>query len=410
MTHVSPLAPAGFPEMPPVRGVRLAAGAAGIRYRDRNDLLLVDLLPGTAVAGLFTRSQTAAAPVLWCRDALTGGQARALVVNAGNANAFTGDAGPAAVERTAIAAAALFSCPSDQVFVASTGVIGEPLPAERIERMLPQLLDRLDGGAWPAAAEAIATTDTFLKGSTRQTDVGGHAVAINGFAKGAGMIAPNMATMLAFVFTDAAIAAPTLQGLLAAAVDRSFNCITVDGDTSTNDTVLLFATGGAGNPPVQSVDDPLIADFCRQLDAVCIDLAQQIVRDGEGASKFVTITVTGAADDAAARRLGLVIANSPLVKTAIAGADANWGRIVMAVGKAGERIDRDRLAVRIGGHLVTANGGPVAGYDEAPVARHLKDNQEVEIAVDAGVGTGAATVWTCDLTHAYITINADYRS
>lgn len=408
-TTVSPLAPKGFPEMPPVRGLRFATGAAGIRYQGRDDLLLVDLAPGTAVAGTFTRSATAAAPVLWCRQALAGGRARGLVVNAGNANAFTGADGERAVEQTAIAAAGILSCPAQEIFAASTGVIGEPLPADKIVRALPRLLDELGSGDWARAAKAISTTDTFIKGSARSVEIDGRPVSINGIAKGAGMIAPDMATLLAFVFTDAAIAPAALQRLVEDGVGRSFNCITVDGDTSTNDTLLAFATGAAGNSVVTDAGDARIDAFRAALDAVLVDLATQIVRDGEGASKFVTITVTGAESDDAARTIALAVANSPLVKTAIAGEDANWGRIAMAIGKAGERIDRDRLSIRIGGILVASGGGRAPDYDEAPVAAHMKQ-PEVEICIDAAVGSGSATVWTCDLTHGYIDINVSYRS
>jgi glutamate N-acetyltransferase/amino-acid N-acetyltransferase len=406
---VSPLAPPGFPAMPPVRGVRLACGAAEIRYRNRTDVLLVELDRETTVAGVFTRSRTAAAPVLWCRRALSGGVARALIVNAGNANACTGAGGDRVVERTVIAAAELFDCPSSQVFVGSTGVIGQPLPVEKIERCLPRLADRVADNGWEEAARTIMTTDTFAKGASRQATIDGRTVTINGIAKGSGMIAPDMATLLAYVFTDAAIPAPVLQALLEAGTDLSFNCITVDGDSSTNDSLMLFATGGAGHDPVTAADDPRLQDFRSSLNAVLIDLAQQIVKDGEGASKFVTVAVTGAESDRAARVIALKIANSPLVKTAIAGEDANWGRILMAVGNAGERIDPERLAVRLGGFPVAAAGGAIPGYDETPVARVMKD-REIEIAVDVGVGAGTATVWTCDLTHAYIDINASYRS
>jgi len=408
-TGVSPLAPKRFPDMPPVRGLRLATGATEIRYKGRDDLLLVELAAGTAVAGCFTRSATAAAPVLWCRQALPGGRARGLVVNAGNANAFTGADGDRAVEQTAIAAAGLLGCPAQEIFAASTGVIGEPLPADRILRMLPRLHGELGAGDWARAAQAIATTDTFLKASSRTAEIDGRPVGINGIAKGAGMIAPDMATMLAFVFTDAAIAPDALQRLLEGGVARSFNCITVDGDTSTNDTLLAFATGAAGNSGVGDALDPRVEGFRSALDAVLVDLATQVVRDGEGATKFVTVTVTGGESDAAARTIALSVANSPLVKTAIAGEDANWGRIAMAVGKAGERIDRDRLAIRIGGVAVTEAGGRAAGYDEAPVAAHMQ-GAEVDIDIDVGVGPGEATVWTCDLTHGYIDINASYRS
>lgn len=406
---VSRLAPACFPDLTPVPGLRLATTAAGLRYRDRDDVLLVALDPGSAVAGVFTRSQTAAAPVLWCRRMLAGGTARGLVVNAGNANAFTGAAGDRAVEETAAAAAETLGCAMEAIFVVSTGVIGEPPAVEKLVRTLPRLHNSLGESAWKAAALAIATTDTFPKGSTRSTTIDGRPVTINGIAKGAGMVAPNMATMLAFVFTDAAIAPAALQQLLADGVGRSFNCITVDGDTSTNDTLLAFATGAAGHAPVNDPADERLAGFRGAFDAVLVDLATQVVRDGEGASKFVSISVGGAETDAAARTIALSIANSPLVKTAIAGEDANWGRIVMAVGKAGERIDSDRLAITIGGFAVAVDGGPVPGYDEAPVEAHMKGS-EITIDVDVGVGGGTARVWTCDLTHDYIDINASYRS
>ncbi|MCG8596574.1 MAG: bifunctional glutamate N-acetyltransferase/amino-acid acetyltransferase ArgJ [Kiloniellales bacterium] len=405
----SPLAPAETPRLPDLHGVRLAAAACEIRYKARSDVCLIALDPGTTVAGVLTRSLTAGAPVDWCRTALAGGSARAVVVNAGNANAFTGARGEATVEATVAATARLLDCRPEEVFVASTGVIGEPLPTERLTGALAGLAERLDGGAWPAAAEAIMTTDTFPKLATRRTEIAGQPVTLNGICKGSGMIAPDMATMLGFVFTDAAIPAPVLQRLLGAATEVSFNSITVDGDTSTSDTVLLCATGKAGSPPPADPDDPALAGFAAALEDLMVELAQLIVRDGEGAQKFVTIRVSGAESRAAARRIGLAIGNSPLVKTAVAGADANWGRIVMAVGKAGERAERDRLAIRIGGHEVTRDGLAVPGYDEAPVARHMQ-GREIEIEVDVGVGGGAATIWTCDLTHGYIDINADYRS
>ena len=405
----SPLAPAETPRLPDLDGVRLAAAACEIRYKARSDVCLIALDPGTTVAGVLTRSLTAGAPVDWCRTALAGGSARAVVVNAGNANAFTGARGEATVEATVAATARLLDCRPEEVFVASTGVIGEPLPTERLTGALAGLAERLDGGAWSAAAEAIMTTDTFPKLATRRTEIAGQPVTLNGICKGSGMIAPDMATMLGFVFTDAAIPAPVLQRLLGAATEVSFNSITVDGDTSTSDTVLLCATGKVGSPPPAGPDDPALAGFAAALEDLMVELAQLIVRDGEGAQKFVTIRVSGAESRAAARRIGLAIGNSPLVKTAIAGADANWGRIVMAVGKAGERADRDRLAIRIGGHEVTRDGLAVPGYDEAPVVRHMQ-GREIEIEVDVGVAGGAATIWTCDLTHGYIDINADYRS
>ncbi|MFQ5786287.1 MAG: bifunctional glutamate N-acetyltransferase/amino-acid acetyltransferase ArgJ, partial [Alphaproteobacteria bacterium] len=349
-------------------------------------------------------------PVHWCRRALAHGRARGLVVNSGNANAVTGPSGIAAVETTAGAAARIVGCAPDEVFVASTGVIGEPLPTGRIVAALPGLAGALAPGGWEDAAWAITTTDTYPKGAGAQATIDGAAVAIAGIAKGSGMIAPDMATMLAFLFTDARLPAAVLQGLLAGAVDRSFHCITVDGDTSTSDTVLAFATGaGEGHAEPAAADDPRLDGFRAVLDMVCLDLAQQVVRDGEGAQKFVAITVTGAASDAAARRIGLAVANSPLVKTAIAGSDANWGRIVMAVGKAGEAIAPERLAISVGGVPVTEAGGRADGYDEAPVAAHMA-GRDVVIGIDVGVGAGEATVWTCDLTHDYIEINAEYRS
>ena len=409
MPPVSPLAPSAFPALPAVAGVRLAATASGERYRGRGDLTLFELAPGATAAGVFTRSRTASAPVEWCRDALARGAPRAVVVNAGNANAFTGAAGREAVRRAAETAGRLVGAAPHQVFVASTGVIGEPLSIGRIEAALPGLHGTLDGGGWEAAARAIMTTDTYPKGSTRRTDIDGVPLIVSGIAKGSGMIAPDMATMLAFVFTDAAVPAPVLQAMVTRANARSFNAITVDGDTSTSDTMLVFATGRAAHGPVARAGEARLRGFRRALGEVLVDLAQQIVRDGEGARKFVTIDVTGAASPRAARRIGLAIGNSPLVKTAIAGADANWGRIVMAVGKAGEKADRDRLAIRIGGVAVAENGVRHPDYDEAQVAPHMRGS-EIAIAVDVGVGRGRATVWTCDLTHGYIDINADYRS
>ncbi|MBT4934007.1 MAG: bifunctional glutamate N-acetyltransferase/amino-acid acetyltransferase ArgJ [Rhodospirillaceae bacterium] len=404
MSEISPLAPDHFPSLPALDGVRLGAGEAGIRYQGRNDLMVVEMAANTTVAGVFTRSLTASAPVEWCRKALSGGQAQVLIVNSGNANAFTGQAGVYSVERTVEAAADLFSCRPSKVFVASTGVIGETLADDKLTAALPGLEGSLDGDNWHDAAQAIMTTDTFSKGASRTAMIGDVEVTINGIAKGSGMIAPDMATMLAFVFTDADIPADTLQELLAAGSEKSFNAITVDSDTSTSDTLMLFATAKAGNNTTAPLDD-----FTAKLDELLIDLAGQVVRDGEGATKFISVTVNGAADDGAAKRIGLCIANSPLVKTAIAGEDANWGRIVMAVGKAGEKADRDKLAIDIGGIRVAADGMVVPGYDETPVAEHMK-GAEIDILVDVGIGDGNATVWTCDLTHGYITINADYRS
>ncbi len=408
----SPLAPARFPRMPAVDGVRLAARACGVKYRGRSDVCLMAFDPGTAMAGVFTQSKTAGAPVDWCRRALAGGRARAVLVNSGNANAFTGAAGARSVEVLAEATAAALGCKPREVFLASTGVIGEPLPHDRILKALGKLRAGLAPAAWSAAARAIMTTDTFPKGATRTAEIGGRTVTINGIAKGSGMIAPDMATMLAFLATDARIPRALLQRLVARAAGRSFNCVTVDGDTSTSDTVLLAATGKARHPRVPAnsrANDPLIRDFARALDDLMIDLAHQIVRDGEGAQKFVTVRVTGAASAGAARRIGLSIANSPLVKTAIAGEDANWGRIVMAVGKSGEKAERDRLKIAIGGITLAREGRRVEDYDESPIARHML-GREIDIAVDVGVGRGRATVWTCDLTHGYLDINADYRT
>ncbi len=411
MTAISPLAPARFPDLPPVPGVLLAAAEARLRYKGRPDLLLASFAPGTTVAGTLTRSHTAAPPVLWCR-ALLGegdGTARALVVNAGNANAATGDQGHAAVRRTAEAAAALVGCRADEVYVSSTGVIGEQLPAEKLTAALIPLHARLADDAWPEAAAAIMTTDTFPKGASAKAEIDGVPVVIAGIAKGSGMIAPNMGTMLAYVFTDANLPAAALGPLVRRGVNRSFNAITVDGDTSTNDTCLLFATGAARHRPVARAGDPRLQGFRAALEAVLTDLAQQIVRDGEGAQKLVSITVRGAASEAAARKLGLAIANSPLVKTAIAGEDPNWGRIVAVVGRAGVPFDQERLSIWLGGERAAKDGVADPAFDEPAAARHMK-GQEVEIAVETGAGPGTATVWTCDLTHGYIEINADYRT
>jgi glutamate N-acetyltransferase / amino-acid N-acetyltransferase len=409
MTAVSPLAPLAFPKLLPIAGVRLAAFACGIRYVGRDDLMLAELAPGSAVAGVLTRSLTAGAPVQWCRDCLAGGSARGIVVNSGNSNTFTGRAGDEVVGTTAAVTAKLLGCDPRQVFVSSTGVIGEPPAAAKIVDALPRVVSLLSPEAWEPAARAIMTTDTFPKGATAGAEIDGVEVRLNGFAKGSGMIAPDMATMLAYVFTDARLPSKVLQPMLSAAADRSFNSITVDGDTSTSDTVLLCATGQARHRPVEEPRDRRLGDFRRALDEVMIDLAQQIIRDGEGAQKFVTIEVTGAATARAARRIGLAIGNSPLVKTALSAGDANWGRIVMAIGKAGEKAERDLLSISIGGIEIAAHGGPVPGYDEAPVGEHMK-GREIEIAVDLGIGRGKATVWTCDLTHGYIDINGSYRS
>jgi glutamate N-acetyltransferase/amino-acid N-acetyltransferase len=409
MTEISPLAPERFPDLPPIAGVKLATAHCGIRYKGRTDLMVALLDPGTTVAGVFTRSLTPGAPVDWCRKALPRGKARAIVVNSGNANVFTGKAGRKAAEETAKTMAKLVGCDPREVYVSSTGVIGEALAYQKVTAALPGAVAVAAADIWDQAARAIMTTDTFPKGSVRIARIGGVKVIVAGIAKGSGMIAPDMGTMLAYVFTDAKIPAKALQSMLKDGNERAFNSITVDGDTSTSDTLLLCATGKAAHKRVTLAADPLLKDFRKKLDEVLIDLAQQIVRDGEGAEKFVTIDVSGAASNQAAKRIGLAIGNSPLVKTAIAAGDANWGRIVMAVGKAGEKADRDRLAIWVGGVKIASQGGPVPGYDEAPVARHMA-GRDIRLAVDLGIGKGRWTVWSCDLTHRYIDINGSYRS
>ncbi len=407
---ISPLAPKSSPKLPPLAGLRLSTGAAGVKYRDRTDVLVAVMAPETQVAGVLTRSKTASAPVEWCRKNLPAGTARALVVNSGNANAFTGRAGLEAVREVAASAAAAAGCRASEVFLASTGVIGEPLPAARITAILGKLVEAGAAGGWNDAAEAIMTTDTYPKLATASALIDGRKVTINGIAKGSGMIAPDMATMLAFVFTDATLPSAVLQELLSQGVKTSFNAITVDSDTSTSDTLLLFATGkGAAHSRIATAGDKRLADFRNKLEAVLRNLALQVVRDGEGAQKLIQIDVTGAETDGAARRVGMAIANSPLVKTAIAGSDANWGRIVMAVGKAGEKADRDRLRIAFGRHVVAEKGQRASAYDEKTATRAVS-GREVEIAVDLGVGKGKARVWTCDLTEGYIRINGSYRS
>ena len=409
ITHRSPLAPDAFPALPPVKGARFAALGAGLRYQGRDDLALIEVPDGSTVAAVFTRSTTAGHPVLWCREILARGRARAVIVNAGNANVFRGAEGDAAVRAEAEAVAAALGCAPREVFVASTGVIGARLPVEKIVAGVDALVARLRPEGIEAAARAIMTTDTFPKGAGATAEIMGVPVTLAGIAKGSGMIAPDMATMLAFVVTDAALPAEVLQPLLAEATDATFNATTVDSDTSTSDTLLLLATGAAGNPPVNDPTALELAEFRAALGRVLRDLAHQVVRDGEGAEKFIAVTVEGASDDASARRVGLAIANSPLVKTAIAGGDANWGRVVMAVGKSGEPVEMARLGVAFGGHAVARDGAAVPDLDEAPVAAHLA-GREIDIRVVVGTGAGNATVWTCDLTHGYIEINADYRS
>ena len=403
----SPLA-APFPDLPPIAGVTARVARAGYKDWGRCDLTYVELAEGTAVAGVFTRNVCCSSEVELGREQVKAGRARALVVNAGNSNAFTGYRGRAAVEAIMAQVAEHLGCAKAEVFVSSTGVIGVPLPADKARAGVAAALEASEC-SWEEAAATIGTTDTFPKGATARAVVGGTAVTLSAIVKGSGMIAPDMATMLGYVFTDAAVEPAFLQQLLSAANARTFSCITVDSDTSTSDTVLAFATGKAGNAPLASFDDPGADAFAAALEDVCRRLAHLVVRDGEGAQKFIEIAVTGAVSDESARKIGLAIANSPLVKTAIAGEDANWGRVVMAVGKAGEPADRDRLSIGFGGHWTAREGLPLADYDEAPVAEHLK-GREIRIDVDLGLGEGRATVWTCDLTHGYIAINADYRS
>ncbi len=409
----SPFTPQSYPSLPPVDGVRFATAEAGIRYEGRTDLMVAVMVPETVAAGVTTRSQTASASVRWCREALgKGGRARILVVNSGNANAFTGTSGHKAVDLTVDAAAAAAGCTRDEVYVSSTGVIGEPLDTGKFTHLLARMAETAEPDAFDAAARAIMTTDTYRKVATRQVDIGGVPVRLNGIAKGAGMIEPNMATMLCYIFTDAAIDQPVLQKLLSGHVETTFNCMTVDSDTSTSDTCLVFATGAAakaGQSPISQSDDPRLPAFSAALHDVMRDLAIQIARDGEGATKFVTFRVTGARDFESARRIAKSCANSPILKTAIAGEDPNWGRVVMAVGKAGVEIDPARLEIWFGPHRVTENGERAAEYTEATGAAYMK-NAELEIAVSVGDGPGQATVWTCDLTHGYVSINADYRS
>ena len=409
-TAVSPLAPKHVPEMPEVPGMRLATGAAGIKYKGRTDVLLALFDEGTTVAGVFTRSKCPSAPVEWCREKIKGGRARALVVNSGNANAFTGKNGRAATALTAKLAAQAAGCKPAEVFLASTGVIGEPLPAERFDGVLDGLVAKSAPGRFLAAAQAIMTTDTFPKVATARAKLGKTTVTICGIAKGAGMIAPDMATMLSFVFTDAPISASALQGIVSGAVIDTFNAVTIDGDTSTSDTLLAFATGAATKAPkITSAGDPQLKAFAAAFKAVLANLSEQIARDGEGARKLVEIVVEGAVSDRSARRIGMSIANSPLVKTAIAGEDANWGRVVMAVGKAGEPADRDKLSIWFGPHRVAHKGARDGTYDEATVSAYMK-KPEITLRVGLGIGKGRDRVLTCDLTEAYISINADYRS
>ncbi|MBB3286750.1 MULTISPECIES: bifunctional glutamate N-acetyltransferase/amino-acid acetyltransferase ArgJ [Rhizobium] len=409
---VSPLAPKSFTSMPALRGVRMTTASAGIKYKNRTDVLLMVFDKPAAVAGVFTRSKCPSAPVDFCRQNLAHGSARAVVVNSGNANAFTGLKGRQATELTAKSAAAAVGCGENEVYLASTGVIGEPLDASKFAGVLDTMAKDATSDFWFEAAKAIMTTDTYPKVATRTAEIGGVKVTINGIAKGAGMIAPDMATMLSFVVTDADISSAALQTLLSDGVGPSFNSMTVDSDTSTSDTLMLFATGAAaadGQAHIDRADDPKLAAFRAALNELLKDLAIQVVRDGEGATKMLEITVTGAENDAAAKRIALSIANSPLVKTAAAGEDANWGRVVMAVGKAGEMADRDKLAIWFGDVRVAVNGERDPSYSEDAASNVMKQ-QDIPVKVDLGLGNGRATVWTCDLTKEYVAINGDYRS
>jgi glutamate N-acetyltransferase/amino-acid N-acetyltransferase len=417
-TAISPLAPTDVPDMPEIAGVKLATAAAGIRYKGRTDVLLAVMDKGTTVAGVFTKSKCPSAPVEWCRAKLPrgnsskGGFARALVVNSGNANAFTGKTGRQSTTLTAQLAAKAVACSPSEVFLASTGVIGEPLDATKFDGVLATLAEQAAPDEWMGAARAIMTTDTFPKVATATVKLGKAKVVINGMAKGSGMIMPDMATMLAFVFTDAPIAAGALQSLLKSGVVDTFNAVTVDGDTSTSDTLLAFATGTAaanGAPRISRAGDPRLKAFTKAFNAVLADLAEQVARDGEGARKLVEIIVEGAVSKPSARKIAMSVANSPLVKTAIAGEDANWGRVVMAVGKAGEPANRDKLSISFNGIRVAKSGARDPSYDEAQVSSAMK-NPKIQIKISLGLGKGRDRVLTCDLTKEYIAINGDYRS
>lgn len=409
MDNVSPLAPSNFAELPALKGVGLAVAEAGIKYAGRKDVLLMHFDEDAAVAGVFTTSKCASAPVDWCKQILQAGTARAVLINAGNANAFTGVKGWEAVRLSAELVSEQIDCPVNQVYLASTGVIGEPLDASAFDGVLADLHRDLDEKSWLEAAKAIMTTDTFPKVATVSVDIDGETITVNGIAKGSGMIAPDMATMLSFIVTDAPISSDLLQKLLSKSADNSFNSITVDSDTSTSDTVLLFATGKASIKPISDSKDKRLRLLAKAINAVALDLSHQIVRDGEGASKFVEINVLGAKSARAAKNVAKAIANSPLVKTAIAGEDANWGRVVMAVGKAGEEADRDRLAIWFGDVRVAVNGERDPNYSEEAASAVMK-NDEIQLTVDLGIGNGKATMWTCDLTKQYVAINGDYRS
>ena len=408
VNYISPFA-TELPKMPKVEGVKLATAHSGMKYKNRDDLTLVELAEGTTVGGVFTKNTMCGAPINWGREILGGGKARALVVNAGIANVFTGKEGQAAVRKTAEEVAKALSCDANEVFVASTGVIGEQVDNDKIINKLPELKENLKADSWGHAARAIMTTDTFAKGLTKKAFIGGTEVTINGIIKGSGMINPDMATMLGYIFTDAKIPAKILQEMMNEDTIISYNCMTVDSDTSTSDMVLAFATGKKEHWEVTSKDAPEFVDFREKFREMNIELAKLVAKDGEGITKFITVNVKGAESDEAARKIGLSIGNSPLVKCAVAGEDPNWGRIIMAIGKSGEKANRDKTSVFVGEHKIAENGTIFPEYKEEVAAKYMK-NKEIDINVDVGVGTGEGTIWTMDLTYDYIRINVDYRS
>lgn len=409
MLSKSPLAPKTFPLLAAIDGVKLAYASCGVKYKNRTDLMLAIFDKDTKVAGVFTKSMTASANIVWGRKILEKQKAKVLIVNSGNANAFNGKAGEDSIERIVKTCVDVFDCKDYEVYPCATGVIGEVLPDDLITDNIIGLKDNLNDDAWEECANAITTTDTFAKGATATATIGGVEVKISAIAKGSGMIAPDMATMLAYIFTDANIEADILQEIINDATQKSFNSVTVDSDTSTSDTLLCFATCKAKNKLIDNINSPELADFVKKINQVCLDLAHQIVKDGEGASKFIEINVTGAQNDESAKKVGLAIANSPLVKTAIAGSDANWGRIVMAIGKSGQKADRDKISINIGGYDIVKNGQLYDKYEESKVTKHMQ-GENIIISVDLGIANGGWKVWTCDLTHNYITINANYRS
>lgn len=409
MLKISPLAPDSFPDMPKIDGIKISAIKCGIKYQHKKDLMVASFENQTCVAGVFTKSKTASANIDWGREILNHKKAKILIVNSGNANAFNGKAGEDSIQRIVDQCAKVFDCNKKEVYPCATGVIGEVLPDNLILDSLEELKNTLTNDSWEDCANAITTTDTFAKGYTTKAVIEGKEVTINAIAKGSGMIAPDMATMLAYIFTDAKIEANVLQKIIDDATNLSFNSITVDSDTSTSDTLLCFATGKANNENIPDYNDHRLDDFKKSINKTCLSLAHQIVKDGEGASKFIEIDIKGAESDVSAKKIGLAIANSPLVKTAMAGEDANWGRIVMAIGKSGENAKRDKLSIHIGGYQIVKEGQLNPNYNEEDVANHMK-NQNINVGVNLNIANGSSTVWTCDLTHDYITINADYRS